>query len=80
MRNLTYYVKVVVLKILVTSQMIYLASAVPVPSNVVNQKKKVPSNVEINKLMYSFLWSSRKEKVKRNVCINQNVKGGLNIW
>ena len=70
MRNLTYYGKVVVLKILVTSQIIYLASAVPVPSNVVK---------EINKLMYSFLWSSRKEKVKRSVCINQNVKGGLNM-
>ena len=70
MRNLTYYGKVVILKILVTSQIIYLASAVPVPSNVVK---------EINKLMYSFLWSSRKEKVKRSVCINQNVKGGLNM-
>ena len=42
----------------------------PVPSNVVK---------EIIKLMYSFLWSSRKEKVKRSVCINQNVKGGLNM-
>ena len=59
-----------VLKIIVTSQIIYLASAVQVHSNAVE---------EINKLMYSFLWSSCKEKVKRSVCINQNVKGDLNM-
>ena len=65
-----YYGKVTVLKFLVTSQIIYLATAVPVPYNVVKQMKQ---------LMYSFLWGSRKEKVKRNVCTNKVVKGGLNM-
>ena len=52
MRNLTYNGKVTILKVLVTSQIIYLATAVPVPCDVVKK---------INKLMYSFLWGSRKE-------------------
>ena len=70
MRNLTYYGKVTILKVLVTSQIIYLATAVPVPCDVVKK---------INKLMYSFLWGSRKEYVKRNVCINKVTNGGLDM-
>ena len=73
MRNLAYYGKVVVLTIIVTSQIIYLASDVPVPRIVVK---------EMNKLIctpYTCMYSG-KEKVKRSVCINQNVKGGLNNY
>ena len=58
------------LKVLVTSQIIYLATAIPVPCDVVKK---------IKKLMYSCLWGSRKEYVKRNVCINKVGNGGLDM-
>ena len=70
MRNLTYYGKVTIIKVLVASQITYMATAVSVPTYVVKK---------INKLVYTFLWGSRKENVKRNVCINQVSKGGLNM-
>ena len=70
MRNLTYYGKVIIVKILAASQIVYTASAAHTPVSVI----KI-----LNKLLYQFIWNSNKEKVKRSVCINSISKGGLNM-
>ena len=70
MRNLTYYGKVVILKSLILSQFVYVASVLPIPPKLV---------VDLNKLMYNFLWNSKREKVKRAVLINDTIKGGLRM-
>ena len=70
MKHLTYYGKVVVLKSLVISQFVYVASILPIPQKLF---------VDLNKLMYNFLWNSKREKVKRTVLINDIEKGGLGM-
>ena len=70
MRNLTYYGKVVIVKILAVSQIVYRATALSIPNCVIKR---------LNKLIYQFIWNSKKEKVKRNVCINSIIDGGLNF-
>ena len=70
MRNLTLYGKVVVIKHLVTSQLVYMATAVPVPFEIIKK---------VNQLIYAFLWNSKREKVKRTVCHNPRIEGGLGM-
>ena len=70
MRNLTLYGKIVVLKALVVSQIVYAASAIHVPDNLVRK---------LEKMMYTFLWGSKREKIKRTVCINSPEEGGLGM-
>ena len=55
---------------LVTSQLVYTAVAVPVPHTIIKQ---------VNKLVFNFLWNSKKEKVKRNTCYNPVIEGGLGM-
>ena len=68
MRNLTFYGKIVVLKSLVISQIVYVASVLCVPKSFV---------CKLEKIIYTFLWGSKREKVKRTVCINSIEKGGI---
>ena len=70
MRNLTYYGKVIIVKILAASQIVYTATAAHTPIAVIKT---------LNKLLYNFIWNSKKEKIKRSVCINSATKGGLNM-
>ena len=70
MRKLTLYGKVVVIKHLVMSQIVHTATAVPIPPKIIKR---------INKLAYTFLWNSKTEKVKRNICHNPEVEGGLGM-
>ena len=70
MRNLTYYGRVVIVKILAASQIVYTATAVRTPNYVIKR---------LNKLIYQYIWNSKKEKVKRNVCINSISDGGLGM-
>ena len=65
---LTFYGKVVVTKALIVSQVVYTATVVPATNIVINSW---------NKSVYAFLWSSKRERVKRNVCINKQLDGGL---
>ena len=69
-RNLTLYGKVVVLKSLVVSQIVYLATALYVPKTFIQS---------LEKTMYNFLWGSKREKVKRSICINSVEQGGLDM-
>ena len=69
-RNLTIYGKIVILKSLIISQFVYVSSILPYP------KKIIP---QLNRLIYNFLWNSRREKVKRSVLLNPIEKGGLSM-
>ena len=68
MRNLTYYGKVIIIKLLLLSQLIYLATCYKIPNKHIK---------ELNKIIFSFLWNSKKEKVKRVVVMNPVSQGGL---
>ena len=70
MRNLTLYGKVVVIKLLIVSKLVHVATAALVPSKIIK---------DINKLIFAFLWNSRKEKVKRSVCHKPVSQGGLGM-
>ena len=70
MRNLTYYGKVVIVKLLLISQLIYLATCYKIPDKHIK---------ELNKIIFSFLWNSKKEKVKRVVVMNSVLQGGLGM-
>ena len=34
---------------------------------------------EVNKLLYSFLWNGKGDKIKRNIIINEYQNGGLRM-
>ena len=70
MRNLTIYGKVVILKSLIISQFVYVSSVLPFPRKII---------IELNKLIYNFLWNSNREKVKRSILLNPVKKDGLSM-
>ena len=70
LRNLTIYGKVLILKALIISQFVYTASVLPVPYKLI---------IDLNKLMYNFIWNSKREKVKRSVLLNPIQNGGLGM-
>ena len=70
MRNLTYYGKVTIIKTLIVSQFVYIATCLPIPQNII---------VNLNRLIYSFLWGSKKDKVKRAVVTLNAESWGLDM-
>ena len=70
MRNLTYYGKVTIVNSLLISQLIYLATCYNIPETHIK---------ELNKIIFSFLWNSKREKVKRVVIFNPISQGGLGM-
>ena len=50
--------------------MVYTATAVPVPSKIIKT---------VNKLIYAFLWNSKRERVKRSTCQYPEKEGGLGM-
>ena len=70
MRDLTLFGRVLIVKSLGISQLIYSASNVDVPNYVIATAKK---------RLFSFLWKSKRDKIKR-VGLYQNYdKGGLRM-
>jgi len=69
-RTLTLYGKVTVLKTLIMSQITYCATSLVVPENII---------VKLNNLFYNFLWSGKRDKIKRTVVIAEYEKGGLGM-
>jgi len=70
MRDLTLFGRVLIVKSLGMSQLIYSASNVDVPNYVISTAKK---------RLFSFLWKNKREKIKR-VGLYQNYdKGGLRM-
>ena len=70
MRHLTCYGKIIIIKCLIVPQIVYVATVVPMPEYICKG---------LHKTIYSFLWNSKREKVKRNICIRPEVEGGLGM-
>ena len=69
-RRLSLLGKIVVLKSLIASQLVYILSPLPT---------KHASLDEINNMFYDFLWSGRGDKIKRDVMISDYKNGGLRM-
>ena len=69
-RRLTLTGKIIVLKSLVASQLVYVLSPLHTNAKVIK---------EVNKLFFSFLWNGRGDKIKRDIIINDYSNGGLKM-
>ncbi len=70
-RYLTLYGMVVVLNTNVMSQMVYLMSVLPGPSDEINK--------QVTKTIYDFIWNNKPDKIKRNVMKLPKLFGGLAV-
>ena len=68
-RDLTLFGKILVIKVLALSQLVYSAICLTCPEEVKKQ---------ITKIIYSFLWNKR-DRIKRAVLTNTLENGGLNM-
>ena len=68
-RDLTLFGKVAIIKSLAIPKIIYPASVLIVPEEIIKQ---------LNKLFYTFIWGKR-DKIQRNVAIADIEKGGINM-
>ena len=69
-RRLSLLGKIVVLKSLIASQLVYILSPLPTKHAALD---------EINNMFYDFLWSRRGDKIKRDVMISDYKNGGLRM-
>ena len=69
-RDLTMQGRILIVKSLALSQVVYLISSLCVPSWVIN---------EINKEFYSFVWKYKRDKICRKVLINEFDRGGMKM-
>ena len=67
-RRLSLLGKIVVLKSLIASQLFYILSPLPTKHAALD---------EINNMFYDFLWSGRRDKIKRDVMISDYKNGAL---
>ena len=70
-RNLSLKGKTTILKTYGISKLVYLATLLPKP----------PSHIvsTINQIIFNFIWDGKRDKIKRDVMINNYDEGGLNI-
>jgi len=66
-RDLTIFGKILLIKSFALSQILYLTSALPLPSKFVS---------ELDEIIYSFLWNGKQHKVKKCVVIQNYYNGG----
>ena len=69
-RNLTLYGKVTILKSLIAAKILYWATVSDVPHNV---------TVRLNTLFFDFLWSGKRDKIKRSVICGDYGTGGIKM-
>ena len=69
-RRLSLLGKIVVLKSLIASQLVYILSPLPTKHAALD---------EINNMFYGFLWSGRGDKIKRDVMISDYKNGDLRM-
>ena len=69
-RNLTLRGKILILKSLIMSKIIYTTQVLSCPKEIVK---------ELDKLFFDFLWKGRPAKVKRSNVVNTTEEGGLNM-
>ena len=69
-RDLTMQGRILIIKTLALSQIVYLISSLCVPEWLIN---------EINKEFYSFVWKYKRDKISRKVLINMPENGGMKM-
>ena len=70
LRQLTLLGKVTVIKSLLASQLVYILTPLPTHQKLLE---------EINRILFSFLWDGRGDRIKRSEMINDYEKGGLKM-
>ena len=70
-RNVSLLGKILLIKTFAISQLVYLLSVLPSPSN--NYFK------ELEKTLFNFIWNGKPDKMKRTTAIAPLNKGGLNM-
>ena len=68
-RKLTIFGKVVVLKALAISQLVFNISVLPVSNDIIKK---------INRSLFKFIWNSN-DRIRRNVLINNKDNGGIDM-
>ena len=69
-RNLTFFGKIKKIKTLVLPKFVYLAQTLIVPQDILNK---------INTLIFTFLWSGKRETIKRTILIGNKLEGGIEM-
>ena len=70
-RDLTIYGRITLIKSLLMSQFVYIATSMLRPSN------KIISDT--TKFMFNFLWGVKCDKIKRDIVVQKRENGGLNM-
>ena len=68
-RNLTIQGKITIIKCLALPKMIYSATNLPIPDNIIK---------DVNTILYKFIWGAT-DKIQRNIMINELNNGGLKM-
>ena len=69
-RKLSFYGKVQIIKTFIISQFLYTGSAISFPEKIIK---------DIENLIFDFMWSGKKPKLKRDVLKSSLVNGGMNV-
>ena len=69
-RKLTIFGKVLVLKVLALSQVIFNATVLPIPFGTIGK---------INEIIYQYLWDGKRDKIKRKTLIGDYERGGIRM-
>ena len=69
-RNLTPIGKITVIKTLILSKFVHLFMIIPISNTFLNN---------IDKILYSFLWAGKPDRVSRKDICKTNLKGGLKM-
>lgn len=70
-RDLTLYGKSVVINVIAMSQIFYIMSVTDTPNDIIKT---------LEAIIYSFLWSGKRDKVKRTCIISDYAKGGIKLF
>ena len=70
-RDLTPFGKITVIKTLIISKIVHLLISLPSPSNKIMK--------EIDKMLYTFLWDGKPDKIKRSLAKQKMVNGGIGM-
>jgi len=69
-RNLTFYGKLTIIKSLLLPKLSYVIQSIPTPKHVLST---------LNTMIFQFLWSNKREKIKRSILIGPKQTGGLEV-
>ena len=69
-RNLTIYEKILLIKSYALSQIVYATAVLPIPNNIL---------LEVENMIYEFLWNGKQHKLKKSVIIQDYQEGGNNM-